>query len=172
MKNLMTLAAALLVSAPAVAGSATMSVNFSAVVSNTCHVSGQGSALSGSAGPVPATVANYTALGATSSSAIGAGFIIECTKGTDVTVTATPTDGTATTVASYGVASTPAAMKLFKGSDFLNGLYTIQVNRQDSASQTSGDLYGGSVSYTPTAGQWGAPKGTYNSILTITFEYN
>lgn len=174
MKNLMMLAAALLVSAPAIAaGSATMSVNFSAVVANTCHVSGQGSALSGSVGPVAASVANYTALGATSSSAIAAGFIIECTEGTPVTVTATPTDGTATTVTSYGVDSTPAAMKLFKGSnDFLNGKYTIKVDKQASTSQTSGDLYGGSVSYTPDAGQWGAPAGAYNSILTVTFVYN
>lgn len=174
MKNLMMLAAALLVSAPVVAATtASVNVNFRAQVASTCHVIGSPAALPGVLlGTVDASVANYSALNNTATSGGSAGFVIECTEGTPVTVTATPTDGAPTTVTSYGVTSTPAAMKLFKGSDFLNGLYTIQVNRQVSNSQTSGDLYGGSVSYRPDAGQWGAPAGAYNSILTVTFEYN
>lgn len=174
MKNLMTLAAALLVSAPVVAATTTsMNVNFRAQVASTCHLIGAPSALPGGLlGTANASVANYSALNNTATSNGSADFFIECTEGTPVTVKATPTDGAPTTVTSYGTMSTPAAMKLFNGSDFLTGLYTIQVNKQASNSQTSGDRYGGSVSYRPDAGQWGAPAGAYNSILTVTFEYN
>jgi len=175
MKNLMMLAAALLVSAPAIAAGSTANVVFTVDVANTCGIGN--SALPGSLGSVNANPnpAMYTALNNTQRPGVATpGFVIQCTKGTDVTITATPNNGASST-ATIGGTSTPAAMNLLNvanSSELLAGLYTITVNKQPSAGQMIGDLYGGSVNYTPTANQWGARAGTYKGTLTITFEYN
>lgn len=179
MKNLMTLAAALLVATPAGAvPAANANVNFQVQVANTCHLIGVTAQAVQQLNNGNASVANYTALSNSNASSFAtpAGLAIECTKGTAVTVTATPLtpSGAPTTITSpnWGVASAPASMTLNSNGNTLYGTYSVTVNRTPSASQTTGDRYNGSVSYTPTANQWGAPAGLYTGTLNITFEYN
>lgn len=172
MKNL-AMIAALTLMGTASATTFTAQVEFKANVANTCRLAGTNIELKTVPTQSVSADTDYTAL-KTGEAKLGTGklFIIECTKGTDVTVKGTPNDGTATTVAAYNAWTTPADMKLAKGGDFLNGKYSMEITRELSTGQMSGDMYGGNLNFKPTAGQWGAPKGTYSGTLTVTFEYN
>ncbi|WP_104992377.1 hypothetical protein [Deinococcus sp. NW-56] len=168
MKNLTLLAAALTLAGSASAATSTGSVVFKTTVANTCHILGSTAVLPKALGSAPASLASYTALNNSSVSTAAIGAVIECTKGTVVDIKATP--GTQGTAATDGRSGT---MKLSgTGGTYLNGAWTMAVDKVDSTSQMTGDRYGGSVTFQPDAGQWGAVKGDYSGILTITFEYN
>lgn len=168
MKNL-TLLAALTLAGSASAATSTGSVVFKAQVNNTCHIVGVQAALPSSLGSAQATTATYTALNNSGVSTAAIGAVIECTKGTVVDIKAAPAvnQGTAATDGRSGT------MKLLgTGDAYLNGAWTMAVQKTGSTTQTTGDRYGGSVTFRPDAGQWGAVKGDYSGVLTITFEYN
>ncbi|MCP2014513.1 type 1 fimbria pilin [Deinococcus sp. HSC-46F16] len=168
MKNLTLLAAALTLAGSASAATSTGSVVFKATVANTCHIVGVQAALPASLGSGTASTASYTALNNSGVSTAAIGAVIECTKGTVVDIKATP--GAQGTAATDGRSGT---MKLSgTGGAFLNGAWTMAVDKVNSTSQMTGDRYGGSVTFRPDAGQWGAVKGDYSGILTVTFEYN
>lgn len=170
MKNLTLLAAALTLAGSASAATSTGSVVFKAQVNNTCHIVGVQAVLPSSLGSAQATTAQYTALNNSGVSAAAISAVIECTKGTVVDIKAAPAAANLGTAATGGQGGT---MKLL-GADgaYLNGAWAMTVQKTGSTSQTTGDRYGGSVTFRPDAGQWGAVKGDYSGTLIVTFEYN
>lgn len=173
MKKMMMLVVLGMVGTAGAAGTLNAPVKFTANVTTICRVAG-----------VPFGTINAPTINApdisyqasqtsnlSSSVALPSGINIECTKGTALTIKATPQDGTPTTVTSYNLTTPEAAMNLTMGANKLNGKYSLTTTKVDSTSQMIGDKYTGSVTYKATAGQWGAPEGTYTGTLNIVISY-
>lgn len=166
MKKMMMMAVMGLVGT-AGAASFTAPVVFTAKVTNVCRVVGNIKDIKAPAA-IDYTAAKTKELSTTAS--LPSTMSLECTKNTPLTIKATTAGGAPTSVA-YNLPTPDAAMSLTLGTNKLDGTYSLTVNKVQSPDQMTGDKYTGSVTYKATAGQWGAPEGTYTGILNITVSY-
>ncbi|ANE43610.1 hypothetical protein SU48_07325 [Deinococcus puniceus] len=123
---------------------------------------------------VPVNTPNYTALqNPTATSTTGNIGYLQCTTGTSLTLSTTPAGGTTTTSASLNAGDiiNTGGMNLANGGNSLLGNYEAKLSQTATAS-SNGDVWQGEFSFTPEAGQWNVPAGSYSGTLNFTVSYN
>ncbi|THF70028.1 hypothetical protein E7T06_08970 [Deinococcus sp. Arct2-2] len=179
MKKMMLLAA-MMVGTASAAPAASGNITFNTQVNNVCAISGNASG-GGTLSSVPATVnqsvttADYNALqNPTSTATTGNIGYLQCTTGTPLTLTTTPSSGSAANTqsgnSSAAIVNT-GLMNLTSGSNTLTGNYEAKLSTTAAASR-NGDVWRGEFSFKPDGGQWNAPAGAYSGTLNFTITYN
>lgn len=166
-------------------GSLTAPLKFKATVDSVCQVvtappTATSTGLSFANNPVvPLTVPptmGYNASMVTGPSTGGAlsgiGLRIQCTKGTPLNVTLTPSGGTVVGPENANGITKNALMQLARknGDGTLNGQYSFSMAMENNGS--AGDLYTGNASYQIDPNQWNAPAGDYEGTLLVQLSYN